>query len=159
MVMCKYDGAIQANHVGDGMLIPLYLINIFQKNQFQPGSNRRPFACKANVITTTLWNLQIHGEKVNSIIKTTFYYQDLTWLKKTQFCPGSNRGPFACEANVITTTLQNCAISKKLIGWYPASTPHNTIHVEYTTHNCKRYFPKPFLKSHHFGLHHDLSNI
>lgn len=26
------------------------------------------------------------------------------------FCPVSNRGPFACEANVITTTLQKrCA--------------------------------------------------
>ena len=23
---------------------------------FQPGSNRRPSACKADVITTTLWN-------------------------------------------------------------------------------------------------------
>ena len=26
--------------------------------------------------------------------------------EKTQFRPGSNRGPFACQANVITTTLR-----------------------------------------------------
>ena len=35
-------------------------------------------------------------------------HQKVENLKKKPkcFCPVSNRGPFACEANVITTTLQ-----------------------------------------------------
>ena len=40
------------------------------------------------------------------------YFQCLDNERKIQFCPGSNRGPFACEANVITTTLQNCVLLK-----------------------------------------------
>ena len=32
------------------------------------------------------------------------------------FRPGSNRGPFACEANVITTTLRNrCALAARYV--------------------------------------------
>ena len=102
-------------YIDDGILIAISLKNISKKTQFQPGSNRRPFACKANVITTTLWNLCTREKKERSIAATTYSFQNLQLRKQPQFCPGSNRGPFACEANVITTTLQNCAFPKNLL--------------------------------------------
>src|SRR4029434_3825953 len=76
---------------------------------FHPVSNWGPFACKANVITTTLWKqitlaLAPFGteEILESGLNLKFVSRQTT---RDCFHPVSNWGPFACEANVITTTL------------------------------------------------------
>src|SRR4029434_6291970 len=76
---------------------------------FHPVSNWRPFACEANVITTTLWKqitlaLDPFGteEILESGLNLKFVSRQTT---RDCFHPVSNWGPFACKANVITTTL------------------------------------------------------
>ena len=80
------------------------------------GSNQGPFACKANVITTTLQNHKPFLKVIRvGQMRSYFFllkirnFNLLLYLgtEHLWFCLGSNQGPFPCKANVITTTLQN----------------------------------------------------
>ena len=151
--------------------LEIYLTSYFLTTfkWFRPGSNRRPSACKADVITTTLrnrWIVDSSSQKALSIlifsncsdrqnkvsfgdclkswksnlVTPTWFEHATFWsgvrratiapqgLKRCRgrfgttpleiyltsyflttfkwFRPGSNRGPRACEAHVITTTLR-----------------------------------------------------
>ena len=55
--------------------------NHFTKTWFRPGSNRGPFACKANVITTTLRNLIQQGE-FTELVCAFLSYQGRNYLRQ-----------------------------------------------------------------------------
>ena len=66
------------------LILNIYLpfwIRISSLNWFRPGSNRGSFACKANVITTTLRNLAIETARV---VFEVMYY--LIYRKSRYWC-------------------------------------------------------------------------
>ena len=93
--------------------LEIYLTSYFLTTfkWFRPGSNRRPCACEAHVITTTLRKQMSISQLLFLPIETRFQKRfflqtSLHWALKW-FRSVSNRGPSACKADVITTTPRN----------------------------------------------------